>query len=319
MTRMGDGPEFDRIRGIVEALGDAAGDLGDDAGEIPAGEGTLVASTDASVEHVHFQRDWLSAEEIGWRSAAAAVSDLSAQGAEPVAILVALALPATTPESEISGVMRGVGAVARAARAKVAGGDLVRARDWTVTVTVLGRAERPVRRSGASPGDKLWVTGTLGGARAALDAWLDGRVPPAGARQVFAHPPLRVEAGRWLAAHGATAMLDLSDGLAADIQHLASASGVAATLTLERVPVEPDAAVAAVAQGTDPTLYAAEGGEDYELLVAMPSDFGDVGVREFEHATGHGITLVGTLERGSGVRLLLRGERIRATGFDHFR
>lgn len=319
MTRMADGPEFDRIRGIVEALGDAAGDLGDDAGEIPAGEGTLVASTDASVEHVHFQRDWLSAEEIGWRSAAAAVSDLSAQGAEPVAILVALALPATTPESEISGVMRGVGAVARAARAKVVGGDLVRARDWTVTVTVLGRAERPVPRSGASPGDKLWVTGTLGGARAALDAWLDGRVPPAGARQGFAHPPLRVEAGRWLAAHGATAMLDLSDGLAADIQHLASASGVAATLTLERVPVEPDAAVAAVAQGTDPTLYAAEGGEDYELLVAMPSDFGDAGVREFEHATGHGITLVGTLERGSGVRLLLRGERIRATGFDHFR
>ena len=319
MTRMAAGPEFDRIRGIVEALGDAAGDLGDDAGEIPAGEGTLVASTDASVEHVHFQRDWLSAEEIGWRSAAAAVSDLSAQGAEPVAILAALALPATTPESEISGVMRGVGAVARAARAKVVGGDLVRSRDWTVTVTVLGRAVRPVPRSGASPGDKLWVTGTLGGARAALDAWLDGRVPPAGARQVFAHPPLRVEAGRWLAAHGATAMLDLSDGLAADIQHLASASGVAATLTLERVPVEPDAAVAAIAQGSDPTLYGARGGEDYELLVAMPPGFDGSGVREFEHATGHGITLVGTVERGSGVRLLLRGERIRATGFDHFR
>ena len=316
---MAAGPEFDRIRGIVEALGDAAGDLGDDAGEIPAGEGTLVASTDASVEHVHFQRDWLSAEEIGWRSAAAAVSDLSAQGAEPVAILAALALPATTPESEISGVMRGVGAVARAARAKVVGGDLVRARDWTVTVTVVGRAVRPVRRSGASPGDKLWVTGTLGGARAALEAWLDGRVPPAGARQAFAHPPLRVEAGRWLAAHGATAMLDLSDGLAADMQHLASASGVAATLTLERVPVEPDAAVAAIAQGTDPTLYAARGGEDYELLVAMPPGFNGSGVRQFEHATGHGISLVGTVERGSGVRLLLRGERIRATGFDHFR
>ncbi|HEU4800543.1 MAG TPA: thiamine-phosphate kinase [Gemmatimonadales bacterium] len=316
---MAEGPEFDRIRGIVEALGDAAGGLGDDSGEIPAGDGTLVASTDASVEHVHFQRDWLSAEEIGWRSAAAALSDISAQGAMPVAILTALALPATTPESEISGVMRGVGAVARAAGAKVVGGDLVRARDWTVTVTVLGRAVRPVLRSGASPGDRLWVTGTLGGARAALDAWLDGRVPPDGARQVFAHPPLRVEAGRWLAAHGATAMLDLSDGLAADVRHLAAASDVSATLTLERVPVQPDAAAAAFAAATDAALYAARGGEDYELLVAMPPAFGDAGVREFEHATGHGITQVGTVERGSGVRLLLRGERIRATGFDHFR
>jgi thiamine-monophosphate kinase len=316
---MAEGPEFDRIRGIVEALGDAASSLGDDSGEIPAGEGTLIASTDASVEHVHFQRDWLNAEEIGWRSAAAALSDISAQGAEPVAILTALALPATTPESEISGVMRGVGAVARAAGAKVVGGDLARARDWTVTVTVLGRAVRPVLRSGASPGDGLWVTGSLGGARAALDAWLDGQVPPAGARQVFAHPPLRVDAGRWLAAHGATAMLDLSDGLAADVQHLAAASEVSATLTLERVPVQPDAAAAAYAAGTDAALYAAQGGEDYELLVAMPPGFGDSGVREFEHAIGHGITQVGAVERGSGVRLLLRGERIRATGFDHFR
>lgn len=319
MTRMAEGPEFDRIRGIVEALGDAAGGLGDDTGEVPAGEGTLVASTDASVEHVHFQRDWLSAEEIGWRSAAAALSDISAQGAESVAMLTALALPATTPESEISGVMRGVGAVARAAGAKVIGGDLVRARDWTVTVTAMGRAVRPVLRSGASPDEGLWVTGALGGARAALEAWLDGRVPPAGARQAFAHPPLRVDAGRWLSAHGASAMLDLSDGLAADVQHLAAASGVSATLTLERVPVQPDAAVAAAAAGIDATIYAAQGGEDYELLVAMPPGFGDSDVRAFEQATGHGITQIGTIERGSGVRLLLRGERIRVTGFDHFR
>jgi thiamine-monophosphate kinase len=319
MMRMGEGPEFDRIRSIVEVLGDAAGELGDDAGEIAGGEGTLIATTDASVEHVHFQRDWLSAEEIGWRAAAAALSDISAQGGAPVALLTALALPATTPETEISGVMRGVGAVARATGAKVAGGDLVRARDWTVTVTVLGRAERPVRRSGASPGDTLWVTGTLGGARAALDAWLAGKVPPDGARQAFAHPPLRVDAGRWLSAHGATAMMDLSDGLAADVGHLASASGVEATLTLERVPVAPDAAVAATEVATDPALYSAKGGEDYELLVAMPPTFDDAAVREFERATGHGITQVGKTARGSGVKLLLRGERIRASGFDHFR
>lgn len=319
MTRMGEGPEFDRIRSIIEALGDAAGDLGDDAGEVPAGKGALIASTDASVEHVHFQRDWLSAEEIGWRAAAAALSDISAQGAQPVAILTALALPAATPETEISGVMRGVGAVARSAGARVAGGDLVRARDWTLTVTVLGRSEKPVRRGGASPGDTLWVTGTLGGARAALDAWLAGRVPPDGARQAFAHPPLRVTAGIWLAANGATAMMDLSDGLVADVQHLAAASGVEAMLTLERVPVAPDAAVAATDLGTDPALYAAKGGEDYELLVAMPPGFGDADVREFEKVTGHGITQVGRVGRGSGVKLMLRGERIRATGFDHFR
>ena len=318
MTEMGDGAEVDRIRRIVAALGARAGDVGDDCAEVPPGDGTLVVSTDASVEHVHFQRDWLTAEEIGWRATAAALSDLAAQGAEPVGVLAALALPAGTPEVETTALMRGVGAAAASVGAAVLGGDLSRAQEWMITATVLGRASPPVRRSGAKRGDGLWVTGALGGARAALEAWRSGRMPDPEARAAFAHPEPRIAAGRWLAQHGARAMIDLSDGLAADVRHLAAASGVAAEVQLELLPVNGAAAAQAIAQGKDATIFAAEGGEDYELLAALPPSFGASEVSDFEKATGHALVRVGEIVKGGGVKLTLRGERLLLDGFDHF-
>jgi thiamine-monophosphate kinase len=188
-----------------------------------------------------------------------------------------------------------------------------------VTVTAVGRAARPVSRAGARPGESVWVTGALGGARAALEAWRRGETPGEDARRAFARPEPRIAAGRWLASHGARAMLDLSDGLAADAGHLAAASGVRIRLSLETVPVAPAAIAEARRLDIPVQVFAAEGGEDYELLVALPSDFGDAEVREFERACGLALTRVGAVQRGSGVRAELLGRALELHGYDHFR
>ncbi|MGE5926975.1 MAG: thiamine-phosphate kinase [Gemmatimonadota bacterium] len=318
-TPLGPGPEFDRIRRIASELRQPSAELGDDAAVIPDGDGALVVSTDASVEGVHFRREWLTLEEIGWRAAAAALSDLAAMGACPVGVLAALAVPGTASADAPAEVMRGVGAAAQATGASVLGGDLASATTWVVTVTVIGRAARPVRRSGARPGDGLWVTGALGASRAALLAWQGGAEPGPDAREAFAHPVPRIDAGRWLADHGARAMLDLSDGLAADVHHLAAASDVRLDVDLSRVPVAGAAVAPALAASTEPAIFAAQGGEDYELLVALPDAFAEPDIRAFEAATGLALTSVGGVHRGSGVRFLLRGERVPLEGFDHFR
>ncbi len=318
-TPLGPGPEFDRIRLIAGELMGRSDDLGDDAAVIPDGDGSLVVSTDATVEGVHFRKEWLTLEEVGWRAAAAALSDLAAMGARPVGVLAALAVPGSAAEGDPALVMRGVGAAAGATGARVIGGDLASATTWMVTVTVIGRAATPIRRSGARPGDMLWVTGALGASRAALTAWQRGELPSDDARAAFAHPIPRIAAGRWLAEQGAHAMLDLSDGLAADVHHLAAASGVRLDIDLARVPVAGSAVAPSLAASIEPSLFAARGGEDYELLVALPDGFGERDTRAFEDATGLALTSVGSVHRGSGVRFLLRGERVSLEGFDHFR
>jgi thiamine-monophosphate kinase len=201
----------------------------------------------------------------------------------------------------------------------VLGGDLSAGPGWSVAVTVIGRAERPVARAGAEPGDGLWVTGTLGGARAALEAWRRGEAPAEDARRAFARPEPRIAAGRWLSAGGARAMLDLSDGLAGDAGHLAAASAVRIEVALESVPVAAAAIAEAKRLGIPVQQFAAEGGEDYELLVALPRDFGAEDARGFETACRIAITRVGTVKRGSGVRAELTGRPLTLHGYDHFR
>lgn len=314
---LGRGPEFDRIRAIASALRDRARGLGDDCGVVEASSQPRALSTDASVEGVHFRRDWLSFEEIGWRASAAALSDLAAEGAEVEGVLAAVIAPRAAAADETTAVMRGVGAAAAAVGGVVLGGDLSTGPVWCIVVTVVGRGERLVTRAGAGPGDRLWITGALGGARAALEAWQAGREPTAGARTAFAHPEPRITAGRWLAANGARAMIDLSDGLA-DARHLAAASGTRLELDVDRIPVAGDAVAPALAAGVTPQEYAARAGEDYELLVALPAAFGAADQERFERATGLALTEVGVVRAGEGVRATLGGRRIELDGFDHF-
>ena len=318
-SALGPGPEFDRIRKIARVLGDRAHGLGDDCALLPDGDGALALSTDVSVEDVHFRLDWIGPAEVGWRATAAALSDLAAEGAAPIGVLSAVTVPDRAPEHDLVALSGGIGDAAASVGAVVIGGDLSAGPGWSVAVTVIGRAARPVTRAGASPGDGIWVTGALGGARAAIEAWRRGESPATDARQAFAHPEPRIAAGLWLAAHGAKAMLDLSDGLAGDAGHLAAASEVRIDLALEMAPV----AAAAIAEAKRLDLpvqqFAAEAGEDYELLVALPGDFRATDVREFEAACRIAITRVGTVKRGGGVRAELAGRPLTLRGYDHFR
>ena len=313
---LGAGREFDRIRAIAAALGDDARELGDDCAMVEPGPGSIVVSTDVSVQDVHFRRDWLTFEEIGWRAAAAALSDLAAEGAECVGVLAAVTAPRESAERDLVDLMRGIGAAARSVGGRVLGGDLSAGPAWSIAVTVVGRAGRPILRAGARAGDGLWVTGALGAARAALEAWRAGRVPSAAQRQAFAHPEPRIAAGRWLSQHGVTAMLDLSDGLGADAQHLAAASDVGLAIDLGRVPVSP--AVGAAAGDEPGAVFAARGGEDYELLAALPPGFAETDAELLLRDCGVALTRIGSVVGGSGVSLTLDGAPVHLTGYDHF-
>ena len=319
---LGPGKEFDRIRAIIARVAEITGDgsgLGDDCALIPLGATTLALSIDSSVEDVHFRRDWLDFKEIGFRAAGSAFSDLAADGASPIGVLVSIGLPTADgkgggdadPAAEI---MAGVATMARNLAARVLGGDLTRADKYSVDVCVLGTADHPVRRSGAREGDALWVTGYLGGAALALERLRDGQRMSTPLRNRFAYPEPRITAGRWLAQHGATAMIDISDGLSADAQHLSAASGVGIEINLERIPCwEGVEAMAAVASG-----------EEFELLVTMPPTFGDASASAFRGETGIELTRIGSCLRSTGgrrggVRLLDRNKPVPLPqGYDHF-
>lgn len=298
-TVLGAGREFDVVRALLARWGDLARGVGDDAAvlDVPAGE-RLVVSTDASVEGVHFRRAWLTPEEIGWRAAASALSDLAAMGARPLAVVFAAAVPPHWRDAFPS-VADGVGAAVRAAGGVIAGGDLTAGRDLTLTLTVLGSAARPVTRAGARPGDALYVTGALGGPVRALRAFLNAETPAPAARARFARPPARVSAGRWLAEHGARALVDVSDGLAADVGHIAAASGVRCVIEAEAIPRVPGATVA----------DALGGGEEYELACAAPAD---LDVEACRRATGVALTRIGRVEACAAG--LAPGVEVRAPG-----
>lgn len=317
---LGPGKEFDRIRAIVAALGVQGAGIGDDCAVVPGpphpGD-ALVVSTDASVEGVHFLTTWLTPKEIGWRATAAALSDLAAAGARPAGVVIAVVTPAEASEQMLVEVMAGAGGATAAAGAVVLGGDLCRGMAWHLAVTVLGWSPRVPGRGGATPGDRLWVTGSLGDARAALITFRAGRDPEPRVRRRFTAPDVRIPAGLALAAHGATAMLDLSDGLAGDVGHLAAASAVGVEVDLERLPVQRDTARAAEEIGIPPARFAAMGGEDYELLAAMPSGFSPDATLIEE--LGVPLTEIGRVTpSGTGVRLLEGAVPVMLGGFDHF-
>lgn len=281
--RMGPGREFDAVRALLERWGPAAVGIGDDGAvlDVPVGS-RLVVSTDSTVEDVHFRHAWLTPGEIGWRATMAALSDLAAMGAAPLGVLVALTVPARW-RAPLGEVADGIGGAAAQAQAAIVGGDVTDGDRLALAVTALGHSAHPLRRDGARVGDRLYVTGALGGPGAALATWERGGVPRPADRARFARPEARLVAGTWLAAHGAHAAIDLSDGLAGDVAHLAAASGVRCVLDLDRVPVMDGHSVE----------DAVVSGEEYELLVAAPV----LDEAAFAAATGGlALTAVGRVE-----------------------
>jgi thiamine-monophosphate kinase len=314
-TPLGPGREFDRIRRMAERWQSLAQDLGDDCAFLEVGGATLAISLDLSVEDVHFRRAWLNPHEIGYRAAAGALSDLAAVGAEPAALLLAIGAPEQEPEATLHAIADGVGEAVRHAGAVIVGGDLARSPVLVVDCCVVGRCERPVRRSGARPGDVLVVTGALGGPGAALAAWQAGREPAPDARCRFARPEPRYAGGRYLAGLGATAMIDLSDGLGGDLRHLLAASKVGARLDVDRIPVHEAAHREASLAGEPPWAFAVRSGEEYELLAALPAGVTDAALR----AAPVPIAIVGVVEAECGVRAFLHTVPVDLPGgFDHF-
>jgi thiamine-monophosphate kinase len=283
---LGPGAEFDTIRTMLLQWGALAHGVGDDAAllDVPAGS-RLAVSTDTSVENVHFRREWLSAEEIAYRSVAAALSDLAAMGATPLGMVIALTLTEQW-RAQIVQLADGFAVASRDLGAPIVGGDLSEGSELSIGVTVLGTVERALTRSGARAGDVLWVTGRLGGPLLALRALERGTAPLPAHRKRFARPVPRLHEGRWLAAHGATAAIDCSDGVAADASHLAAASGARIILELDRLPLMPGATAAEAAQS----------GEEYELIVTAP---GTLDHRAFEREFGVPLTAIGHVE-GAG-------------------
>jgi thiamine-monophosphate kinase len=315
-TPLGPGREFDRIRAMAARWKDRARGLGDDCAILEVGGDRIAVSIDIAVEGVHFRREWMSPAEIGYRAAAAALSDLAAVAAEPMAMLLSLGVPADEPEATLTGLADGTGDAAGDAGALIVGGDLTRSDRLIVDCCVIGRASAAVSRSGARPGDRLVVTGALGGPLAALLAWEAGGEPAPEARARFVRPAPRHAAARYLESMRARAMIDISDGLASDAGHLLVASGVGATIMVEHIPVFPAARAAAERAGERDWHFAARSGEEYELLAALPADMAEEAVA----AAPVPLALIGTIESEPGLRATERGESVTLpVGFDHFR
>ena len=304
---LGPGREFDIVRTLLAEWGRAAQRIGDDAAvlEVPAGE-RLVVTTDTSVEGVHFKREWLNHFEIGYRATAASLSDLAAMGARPLGIVIALTLP-DADQREARELATGIREGASAVMCPIVGGDLSTGKALSLTITALGSVARPLTRSGAKVGDKVYVTGSLGGPSAALRAWQSGKQPTDSDRARFASPVPRIDAAIGLAARGASSAIDISDGLVADASHIAAASKVRIEIDAERVPRGPDVTIG----------QAVSGGEEYELIVTAKN----IDTRAFVEEFGLPLTEIGRVVAGStGVQLLQNGQPISApAGYDHFR
>jgi thiamine-monophosphate kinase len=284
--------ELALIRSIEAALTDRSGRLvrwtGDDAAVVRA-RPFAVTSIDTIVEGVHFTRSTHSAAQIGHRGLATALSDIAAMGAEPGEAYVSLVCPRDFEEP--LELVRGMEALAEACGTTIAGGDVVRGPALTVTVAVTGWADREdelVGRSGARPGDLVGVTGELGGSEAGRLLLERGEREPAELIQRHLCPEPRLAEGRALAAAGATAMIDLSDGLATDARHVAERSGVELRVSLGDVPVAPGVTAEA----------AVTGGDDYELLVTVPPE------RRTGAEGAAALTWIGEVVEGSGLVLL---------------
>ena len=301
---------------------------GDDAAVTAPGAVTAT-SVDAVVEGIHFRRATFPPRAIGAKAVAAALSDLAAMGAAPGEAYVQVGLPAGLPEEDVLAIADGVGESAAASGAVVVGGDITASPVLFLCVTAVGHAEAAaslVTRAGAKPGDALVVTGPLGGAAAGLllleRADLETDLDPATADALRARqlaPEPRLAAGAALAAAGASAMIDLSDGLAGDAGHIAAASGARARVEVGDVPVADGAREVARAVGQDPDLLPLAGGEDYELLAAVPGGKLDAAIEALERI-GLAPAVIGGVEAGEGLVLCgPNGRELDVRGYDQLR
>jgi thiamine-monophosphate kinase len=299
---------------------------GDDAAVTIPG-GVTATSVDAMVEGVHFRREWATLAQIGRKALATALSDLAAMGALAGEAYVVVGVPTDLDEDGCLELFAGIAGLAAETGTALVGGDVTRAPALTLAITVVGHAasaEQLVGRGGAEPGDALVLSGELGGAAAGLllleRPELAAAVPEQTAerlRRRLLDPPARLASGRGLAAAKAGAMIDLSDGLGGDAVHLAAASGVSLHIDAGTLPLADGVAEVAAAAGRDPLELALSGGEDYELLAALPPQWVTEGLARIGAARETTLTPIGAVHAGEGVEIRLPGGGTAApAGFD---
>jgi thiamine-monophosphate kinase len=302
-----------RLAGHHAARGMVRG-IGDDCAVLKLAHGSeLLVTTDLCLENVHFRREWHPARAVGHRCLTRGLSDVAAMGGEPLACFLSLGLPENLPQSWVNGFLRGLLKLAKQFNAPLAGGDISSARQITADIIVTGHvpAGKAVLRSGARPGDRIYVTGSLGGSASVLKQLYQGRrVKPNRSSSHF-YPIPRLEAGKWLRKHGlATAMIDLSDGLSVDLVHICKESGVSAMIAARNIPL---------GKSADLEL-ALHGGEDYELLFTaskharVPGKIAGIRVMEIgeiQNRTNYS-TAIHILEENGKVRPLAQ------RGWEHF-
>jgi thiamine-monophosphate kinase len=336
VIKVGDIGEFaliDRLQRFLQAPSGSqvVKSIGDDCAVLqPAAESELILTTDSQEEGIHYRLDWSTPEDIGWRCLAINVSDIAAMAGWPLGAVVALSLPSDLDVAFVDGLYTGMQALARDMACPIIGGNLTKTTGRvSVTITVLGEVPKgqAIYRSGAQPGDEIWVTGTLGGAKAGLEALLKADavrgVPTAHALACYRRPQPRLREAQFLRRRATlNSLLDLSDGLSGDLRHICKASGVGAQLEADAVPMHEDTRRIAHALQADPLSYALHGGEDFELcFTASPGQIEPIRA-DFEQQFHHSLVRVGTVHQGEEVTLRHPDgseAALPAQGYDHFR
>lgn len=292
---------------------------GDDCAVVGVGNRRVLMTTDALVDGVHFRRDWMTPRQLGRRSLLVNLSDIAAMGGRPTFGLVSVGAPPLFPSAELFALHAGIEAVAREYGVSVVGGNVTRADHLFLSLTLLGEIDGPaITRAGARVGDELWVTGTLGDGALGVRQLERGYTRGLAVRR-YREPQPRLAAGALLAKHRiASAMLDISDGLLQDLGHIAEASGVGAEIDVDALPYS--SALARLPRA-EALQLALRGGDDYELLCAIPPRRVPV-LRRLAKRFGCPITRVGRcLPKRQGIELVGAGREIHVQsdgGWDHF-
>ena len=318
------GGEFALIERLAREAPNSHPDLlagiGDDAAVIGQALGDkrhLLVTTDMLVEHTHFRLDWATPQQIGIKSVACNVSDIAAMGGNPTFMFVSLGLPRDTDASWAQSLYQGMAAACRRYGVVLAGGDTTHAKALTISITLLGRVapENLCLRSHARPGDLLCVTGHLGASAAGLAMLAAGLEPPPLLRDRHLAPGCRLDVSPAIAplAH---AMIDISDGLAAEVNHICNQSGTGAEILAAQIPVDPLVREAADLTGHEPLMFALTGGEDFELLFSISPP----NKRQLDEQGIPAITVGNVMDAAAG-RVLVHAEGRKeplSGGFNHF-
>ncbi len=301
------------IRKKSPALKNSVG-IGDDCAvlRIPTGHEALV-TTDFSLEGVHFRREWHPADAVGHRCLARGLSDIAAMGGKPLAAFLSLALPEELPQTWVDEFIAGVLKLAHRYSVPLAGGDTAQSPDGVLAdIVVLGSVPSgtAILRSGAKPGDLIYVTGSLGAAMAELNQLREGKKLRPGSHRKHFYPEPRIAVGQFLREKKlVSAMIDISDGLSTDLSHICEESGVGAVIRADAVPI--------AIRGKDSLQFALHGGDEYELLFTAPP-----GRRVPKHIADVPITHIGEIVRGRQMKLTLRNgnsEGLASGGWEHFK